>query len=48
MRFFVKMNVNFTSTFFSDHRRLVVAETNLNSLLVEPTYCTLHFLHVTK
>ena len=28
MRFFVKMTGNFTSTFFGDHRRLVVAETN--------------------
>ena len=28
MRFFVEMDGNFTSTFFSDHRRLVVAETN--------------------
>ena len=28
MRFFVKMNGNFTSTFFSDHGRLVVAKAN--------------------
>ena len=28
MRFFVEVNSNFTSTFFSDHGRLVVAETN--------------------
>ena len=28
MRFFVKMNSNFTSTFLRDHGRLVVAETN--------------------
>ena len=26
MRLFVKINSNFTSTFFGDHRRLVVAE----------------------
>ena len=28
MRFFVKMNGNFTSTFFSNHGRLVVAKAN--------------------
>ena len=28
MRFFVKMNSNFTSMFFRDHGRIVVAETN--------------------
>ena len=28
MRFFVKMSSNFTSKFFSDHRGLVIAETN--------------------
>ena len=28
MRLFVEMDSNFTSTFFSDHRRLVVTETN--------------------
>ena len=28
MRFFVKMNSNFTSTFLHDHGRLVVAEMN--------------------
>ena len=28
MRFFVEMNSNFTSAFFSDHGRLVVAKTN--------------------
>ena len=33
MRFFVEMNSNFTSTFFSDHGRLVVAETNLGNNL---------------
>ena len=27
-RFFVKMNGNFTNTFFSDHTRFVVAKTN--------------------
>ena len=28
MRFFVKLNGNFTSTFFSDHGRLVVVKAN--------------------
>jgi len=41
MRLFVKMNSNFTSTFFGDHRRLVVAETNFKFVT-----CGTNILHI--
>ena len=41
MRLFVKVNGNFTTTFFSDHRRLVVAETNFEFIS-----CGTNILHI--
>ena len=42
MRLFVKMNSNFTSTFFGDHRGLVVVETNFKFVT-----CRANILHIT-
>lgn len=41
MRFFVEVNGNFTRTFVSDHRRLVVAKTNFKFIS-----CGTDILHI--
>ena len=44
MRFFVEMNSNFTSAFFSDHGRLVVARTNFKFITSGTNILHLTFL----
>ena len=44
----VKMDGQFTSSFVLKRVRLVVTESYINSVEVEPTYCKLHLVQVAK